>query len=92
MARIKGGQKLVWMNKLRPVPRVRRAQIVKTPPLWDEEAGLREGEYYGDDAGAPSESEEVFRAGYTDPRVQPQTGPFGMIEPFFTPEQQAKED
>ena len=107
MARLKGGQRLVWMSQnARPLPR--KAQIVDPIPFWDEEAGLRPGEYYGDEGGL-AESEDVFRAGYTDPRavgrvgaVTPThwaTGTPPVTNPFFraidaargTPEQQEKE-
>ena len=66
MARIKGGQRLQWMSKnSRPVPG--RASII--PGL--NSMGLRPGESYVTDDSVPlGESEDVFRAGYTDPRAQ----------------------
>ena len=99
MARIKGGQRLQWMSKnSRPVPG--RASIIPEP----NSMGLRPGESYITDDQVPlGEREDVFRAGYLDPRASvtpPQTQPAGswganargiVDAAKGTPEQQEKE-
>jgi len=74
MARLKGGQQLVAMSKFsRPLPR--RADII--PGSGPDSMGLRPGEYYHADDSVVDilgESEDVFRAGYTDPRAAGRVG------------------
>ena len=82
MARIKGGQKLMWMNrrKVRPVPGA--ASGVNS-------MGLRPGEYYGSDdtlIDVMGESEDVFRAGYRDPRSIGMQAPPPQTPPPQTPQ------
>ena len=99
MARIKGGQRLQWMSRnTRPLPG--RASIIPEP----NSMGLRPGESYITDDSVPlGEREDVFRAGYLDPRASvtpPQTQPAGswganargiVDAAKGTPEQQEKE-